>query len=216
MLAVRDTGAGMTPRSRRSIFEPFFTTKEVGKGTGLGLATVYGIVKQSGGTSGSIRNRDTARRSRIYLPLSDAASVVTDAEPIAAVATLRPGTTVLIVEDEDQVRDLIVHALTNAGCMIFTAANGMDALTTVDPSLPLDVVVSDVILPGRNGPELVRLLRETRPDLKAVFTSGYAPQFASSRGLPLDSGATFLQKPFTLNQLLAAVSEALTSSPVAS
>jgi two-component system cell cycle sensor histidine kinase/response regulator CckA len=214
MVAVSDTGVGMTPEVQSRIFEPFFTTKDTGKGTGLGLAMAYGTVKQSGGDISVYSEPEHGTTFRIHLPLSTAQPASAELPAERRGDAWLPGTTVLIVEDEDEVRDLMVRAVTAVGATVFTAANGTDALTAVDKSIPLDIVVTDVVLPGHNGPEVVRLLRESRPGVKVLFISGYAPQFALSRGLVLETEANFLQKPFTLDQFIDAVREALDSGAV--
>ena len=209
VVAVSDTGVGMDQETLAHIFEPFFTTKEVGKGTGLGLAMAYGTVTQSGGTIAVESAVGRGTTFRIHLPLTDLPVERPTIAPAERSRRLPPGTSVLVVEDEDQVRDLMVRALIDAGCTIFTAANGTEALSAVDSTVPLDVVVTDVVMPGLNGPEVVRLLRESRPEVKVLYISGYAPQFATSRGVALGADPALLQKPFTLAELVTKVREVL-------
>ena len=209
MLVVSDTGIGMDPATQARIYEPFFTTKDVGKGTGLGLAMVYGTVQQSGGHIGVDSEPDYGTTFRIYLPLSAAVPAERSAAGGPARRRLGPGITVLVVEDEDQVRELMVRALQKAGCVVRTASSGPEALSAVDPGTRLDLVVADVVMPGGSGPEMVRSLRRTRPRLRALYVSGYAAQFGTSGTTSPDDEPHFLQKPFTLNEFIDAVRKVL-------
>jgi PAS domain S-box-containing protein len=209
MLVVSDTGIGMDAATQGRIFEPFFTTKDVGKGTGLGLAMIYGTVQQSGGHIGVESEPDYGTSVRIYLPLSDAVPAQSAEVARATRRRLGPGVKVLVIEDEDQVRDLMVRALQKAGCTVITAADGAEALAAVDPAGRLDLAVAAVIMPGGNGPDVVRQLRRTRPRLRALYVSGYAPRFATPRASSPDLEPHFLQKPFTLTEFIDAVREVL-------
>ena len=209
MLVVSDTGIGMEPATRARIFEPFFTTKDVGKGTGLGLAMVYGTVQQSGGHVGVESEPDYGTTFRIYLPLSAAVPAERSAAGGPTRRRLGPEVTVLVVEDEDQVRELMVRALQKAGCVVIAAASGPEALSAVDPGSRMDLVVADVVMPDGHGPEIVRLLRRTRPRLRALYVSGYAAQFEASGTASPDVEPHFLQKPFTLTQFIEAVRNVL-------
>jgi PAS domain S-box-containing protein len=215
MLAVGDTGIGMDAATLARIFEPFFTTKDIGKGTGLGLAMVYGTVQQSGGHIWVQSEPGHGTTVRIYLPLSGAKPAEPEALAEHGPRRLGRGVTVLVAEDEDQVRELMVRALEKAGCTVITASDGAEALSAVDTGQRLDLAVADVIMPGGNGPEVVRLLRRTRPHLRALFVSGYAPKFGTSRGIPLEGEPHFLQKPFTLSQFIDAVGKVLEAPEVA-
>ncbi len=209
MLVVSDTGIGMDPATQARIFEPFFTTKDVGKGTGLGLAMVYGTVQQSGGHVGVDSEPDYGTTFRIYFPLSAAVPAERSAAGGLSRRRLGPEVTVLVVEDEDQVRELMVRALQKAGCVVIAAASAREALSVVDLGSRLDLVVADVVMPDGHGPEIVRLLRRTRPRLRALYVSGYAAQFEASGTSSPDAEPHFLQKPFTLTQFIEAVRNVL-------
>jgi two-component system cell cycle sensor histidine kinase/response regulator CckA len=208
MIAVSDNGQGMDRETQARIFEPFFTTKEKGKGTGLGLSTVYGIIKQSGGYVfvQSEINRGTV--FTIYFPRIDEPSEAVGATPVALAAV--GGTeTVLLVEDEDSVRQLVRETLESRGYRVLEAANGTDALALAAAHTdPIHLVITDVIMPGLSGHELVQQLQPTRPGLKVLYLSGYA-QDAFPSTAAVDSQKTFLQKPFTLQSLSRKVREIL-------
>ena len=209
MLVVSDTGIGMDDATQARIFEPFFTTKDVGKGTGLGLAMIYGTVQQSGGHIGIESEPDYGTSVRIYLPLSHAVPAERAKATSPTRRRLGPGVKVLVIEDEDQVRELMVRALQKAGCTVITATDGAGALEAVHPADRLDLAVTDVVMPGRSGPEVVRQLRRTRPRLRALYVSGFAPRFATSGASSPDLEPHFLQKPFTLTEFIDAVREVL-------
>lgn len=216
MIEVSDTGTGMSPDILNKIFEPFFTTKGVGKGTGLGLATVYGIVKQSGGFIYPESEVGKGTTFRVFLP-----RYVPDAEEEATIqqrqskkeARHAPDVTgsgrVLLVEDEDGVRSFAVRALRSRGFEVLEASNGAEALDLIETSeVQPDIVVSDVVMPEVDGPTLLKMLRKTHPDLKFVFMSGY-PNDAFRAGLDSDEKFGFLPKPFSLAQLVGKVKEEL-------
>jgi len=216
MIEVSDTGTGMSPEVLNKIFEPFFTTKGVGKGTGLGLATVYGIVKQSGGFIFPESEIGKGTTFRVFLP-----RYVPDAEEEATLqqrqakkeARHAPDVTgsgrVLLVEDEDGVRSFAVRALRSRGFEVFEATNGAEALDLLETSeIQPDIVVSDVVMPEVDGPTLLKTLRKTHPDLKFVFMSGY-PNDAFRSGLDSEEKFGFLPKPFSLAQLVGKVKEEL-------
>jgi two-component system cell cycle sensor histidine kinase/response regulator CckA len=212
LVEVEDTGTGIPPHIMDQIFEPFFTTKEVGKGTGLGLATVYGIVQQTGGTilASSVEGQGTT--FRVLLPRHEGGSDA-EATPAAEVepraADLTGQGTVLLVEDEDAVRAFASRALAGRGYDVLTAASGVEALEVMEGcGKRLDLVVSDVVMPEMDGPTLLKELRARDPRLKVVFISGYAEE-AFARNLPPGEDFAFLPKPFSLKQLVAAVGEAL-------
>jgi two-component system cell cycle sensor histidine kinase/response regulator CckA len=208
MISVSDNGEGMDRETQARIFEPFFTTKEKGKGTGLGLSTVYGIIKQSGGYVFVQSELGRGTVFTIYFPRVDEPSEAIGATPVALAAV--GGTeTVLLVEDEDSVRQLVRETLESRGYRVLEAANGADALTLAAAhSDPIHLVITDVVMPGLNGHELVQQLQPARPGLKVLFLSGYA-QDAFPSTAAADSQKTFLQKPFTLQNLTRKVREIL-------
>lgn len=214
MVEVTDTGEGIAPSTINKIFEPFFTTKEVGKGTGLGLSTVYGIVKQTGGFIFADSKVGEGTTFRIFLPrhipvAAEAAAKAPEAEPRAADLTGRG--TVLLVEDEEAVRAFAARALASRGYQVVEAASGVEALSAMEKSGgDVDIVVSDVVMPEMDGPTLLRELRRTRPDLKVIFISGYAEE-AFKKNLPEGERFTFLPKPFSLKELVAAVKETMSA-----
>jgi CheY-like chemotaxis protein len=208
-LVVEDTGHGMDAATMARIFEPFFTTKELGKGTGLGLATVYGVVKQSGGCIWVDSSPGNGTRFEVYLPavqeLEQSASVVMD-----DAADARHSGVVLLVEDEDQVRDLAAEFIKSAGYTVLTAQNGQDALRVVERfGKPIRVLVTDIVMPKLRGPELAKELKQRYSDLRVVYMSGYL-EFNSGNSDFLEN-MFFLQKPFSNNSLVAKINEALES-----
>jgi len=208
MLAVRDTGCGMDAATQARIFEPFFTTKELGKGTGLGLATVYGIIQQSGGT---IRVESEPGRGsvfRVYLPRVDEAAEA--AETAAAAGAAGSGhETVLVVEDEPVVRALVRDVLAAHGYHVLVAGNAHEALRAEQACLePIALLVTDVVMPGPSGRELAQEFSRRRPRARVLFVSGYANDAFVNRGL-LQPGTWFLQKPFSPEVLAARVREIL-------
>jgi CheY-like chemotaxis protein len=213
MLAVSDTGHGMDARTMSRIFEPFFTTKEEGKGTGLGLATVYGIVRQSGGTVNVYSEPGQGTTFRVYLPRVDDAADV--AAPGAVAALPRGKETVFVIEDAEALRLLIRELLEEAGYTVLDAESPERAITLVEETAaPIDLVLTDMVMPQMNGQELSRRLALLRPASRVVFMSGYTDQFVGDAGT-LEPGAEFLQKPFTMDTLLRTVRRALDASPAA-
>jgi PAS domain S-box-containing protein len=210
MLSVSDTGMGMDKETQSRIFEPFFTTKEKGKGTGLGLSTVYGIVKQSGGyvMVQSEKGRGTA--FHIYLPRVDAVAEK-HAAPVTHAAV--GGTeTVLLVEDEESVRQLVRETLVAKGYHVLEAENGEAGMAAAAQHKgKIDLVITDVVMPGMGGRELVKQLAQTRPETKVLYLSGYTEDAIISEGT-IDTGTAFLQKPFTLQTLAKKVREVLGNS----
>ena len=210
VIDVEDTGHGMKPEVMAKIFEPFFTTKGVGKGTGLGLSTVYGIVKQTGGFVFP-ESSPKGTTFRVYLPRHHADNIE---EIIHQKVVKKDRTTdltgtgrVLLVEDEDAVRGFAVEALKRQGYEVLQASSGVEALEVLAASdKPVDLVVSDVIMPEMDGPTLLKELRRTKPDLKFIFMSGY-PDDAFKNTLDPDTEFAFLQKPFSLVQLATKVKE---------
>jgi two-component system, cell cycle sensor histidine kinase and response regulator CckA len=205
-LSVADNGAGMSPETLQRIFEPFFTTKKSGMGTGLGLATVYGIVRQGGGWIRVYSELGRGSLFQVFLPR-------VDREPESAAAAggvvLRGTETVLVVEDHPEVRRLTVSILRSCGYHVLEAANGADALSLAarQPGR-IDLLMTDVVMPGMNGRELAGCLLESRPSLRVLYMSGYTGEIVSMQGM-LDSGAAYLAKPFTAGQLSRKVREAI-------
>jgi two-component system, cell cycle sensor histidine kinase and response regulator CckA len=209
MLAITDTGTGMTAETRHRLFEPFFTTKESGKGTGLGLSTTYGIVKQSKGYIWVYSEPDRGTTFKVYLPRAiEACPVVADAPP-APVTSRQGSETILLVEDEPGVRHLSKRILDSAGYRVLEAANGDDAerLFAHDAGA-IDLVVTDVIMPGCGGPELLARLRRRAPEIRVLYMSGYTEQTALTTGR-IAAGSPFVQKPFTAAQFARRVRDAL-------
>jgi signal transduction histidine kinase/CheY-like chemotaxis protein len=206
-LAVSDTGVGMSPDVRARAFEPFFTTKPLGRGTGLGLSTVYGIVKQSGGYIWVDSALEKGTRVRVYLPRCTQDIAVDDRRPAARQNRIG-NETVLVVEDEAGVRDLLQDWLESFGYRVLAAGNGVDALElsrTHDGRI--DLLVADVVMPAMGGPALAERLTPARPELKIMYMSGYADEALGDR--LLDPGIPFLHKPFTLSALIQKVREVL-------
>ena len=213
LVEVQDTGTGMSPEVLSKVFEPFFTTKGVGKGTGLGLATVYGIVKQSGGFIYADSEVGKGTTFRVYLPRFEPEG---DDDPIAQRekkkdrdADLTGTGRVLLVEDEDVVRSFAVRALTRQGYEVLEASTGVEALEVMaENEGRIDLVVSDVVMPEMDGPTMLKELRKTNKELKIIFVSGY-PHEAFETSLDKDETFAFLPKPFSLPQLAAKVKEQL-------
>ncbi|HXF96087.1 MAG TPA: ATP-binding protein [Gemmatimonadales bacterium] len=208
MLAVSDTGTGMDEETKAHVFEPFFTTKPEGKGTGLGLATAYGIVKQSGGYIWVYSELGHGTTFKIYLPrVPTAADVVT--APAGPGPDLRGRETLLLVEDEEAVRRVARTALEQYGYTVLEAANGGEALRQVERwSGPVHLVVTDVIMPEMGGRDLIQRLTATRPGTRVLFVSGYTDDAIVRHGV-LRAGVPFLEKPFTPRALLGAVRRVL-------
>ena len=197
-VTVRDTGCGMDATTRARAFEPFFTTKPTGQGTGLGLSTVYGIVKQSGGYVWLESTPGQGTTVRIHLPEAEAVGAEEPARPAAAAGG---GETVLVVEDEPVVRRLARAALEDSGYQVMEAEDGADALAVIARTDgQIDLVLSDVVMPRMGGRELNEALRGLRPELPLLFMSGYPGQEVAERGL-LDPAASFIQKPFSPQEL---------------
>jgi two-component system cell cycle sensor histidine kinase/response regulator CckA len=215
LLSVTDTGHGMPAEVRARAFEPFFTTKALGRGTGLGLSTVYGIVKQTGGYIWVDSEPGEGTRIRIYLPRDGAPPVRLDQRQPARHGARRGSETLLVVEDEDGVRELMQTWLESHGYRVLSAANGVDALATCESFAGvIDLVVADMVMPAMGGPALVRRLKPSRPGLKVMFMSGYADATPGDRDL-MDEPTMFLQKPFALSALVDKVREALDQAAAA-
>ena len=215
MLAVTDNGCGMDADTQAHIFEPFYTTKEKGKGTGLGLATVYGIVKQSGGYVWVYSEIGRGTTFKIYLP-----SVEEEVAPLEirkAPASLPRGTeTVLLVEDEEGVRELAKEYLESCGYKVLVAQNGQAAIDLVSKhSGPIDLIMTDIVMPGLSGSDLAKKVQSLRPDIRVVYMSGYTDQAIIHHGI-LSSDVLLLQKPFTMSTLAHKLREALSAKRIKS
>jgi len=213
LLTVSDTGVGMDPDVQAHIFEPFFTTKEVGKGTGLGLATCYGIVKQNHGSIWVHSEKGRGTTFRIYMPCAEAVAEQREQIETGTTAVVQGNETVLLVEDELVVRDLAADALRRRGYQVVTAASGPEALDLVQQAVrPFDVLVTDIVMPQMNGQQLADLLLLRHPMLKVLFISGYSDLPRKHDGM-LRPGMALLTKPFTPGQLVQRVRALLDVKP---
>ncbi len=205
MLALSDTGVGMDAATRQRIFEPFFTTKPPGKGTGLGLATVYGIVRQSGGSISVYSEVGKGTTFRIYLPrVADAAP---EYRPARSGVVTRGTGTVLVVEDEEALRRVAQRILLSAGYTVLVAANGEEALRLLERhDHPVDLVLTDVVMPGMSGRDLAEQIRASHGGVKILFTSGYTDDAILRHGV-LDAGVNFIAKPYSVADLTRKVRE---------
>src|SRR6266540_2797653 len=208
MIAVSDTGVGMDAATRSRIFEPFFTTKERGKGTGLGLATVYGIVKQSGGYIWAYSEPGKGTTFKVYLPPADQ-SLLREEDRVEETLSVRGAETVLLVEDEESVRTLSRAILESYGYRVLEAAGAEEAIETVQGyPQPIHLLLTDVVMPSMGGPDLASRIQTLRPDVKVLFMSGYTDETVFRHG-HLEQGRLFLQKPFTPEALARKLREAL-------
>ena len=211
-VSVSDTGIGIPKENQTRIFEPFFSTKEVGSGTGLGLSTVYGIVRQTGGFVFVDSAPGKGSTFSVHLPRhagSLAEVVQSDAAAERVVTDLTGVGSILLVEDEDAVRSFSARALRNKGYTVWEANSGEAALQLFqEEAAQIDLLITDVIMPSMDGPALVRRLREVRSDLKIIFISGYTED-RFRRHLDVESGIHFLAKPFSLKQLASKVKEVM-------
>lgn len=204
-LSVRDTGVGMPDDVRARVFEPFFTTREKGKGTGLGLSMVHGFAKQSGGHLDLYSEVGHGTAVSLYLPdAGNDAEANTDGAAPSSPDDAR-GETVLVVEDDPRVRKITVRRLKHLGYQIIEAESGPGALDLLSQSNPVDVLLTDMVMPGgMTGFDLVREVRKTYPDIKVALTSGYAED-----GTMPDDGTPWLRKPYTLHELAGALRQLL-------
>jgi PAS domain S-box-containing protein len=207
VLSVQDEGCGMSPETLLHAIEPFFTTKAAGKGSGMGLSMVHGFVEQSGGRLSISSTPGAGTCVRLYLPR---AAGRPEEAPAPRPAQASPHGRILLVEDDDLVRDQLVRQLGQMGCQVTAARTGPEALAAVIGGTPFDLLMTDLIMPGgMNGFEVAEQIRQVRPDLKVLYTSGYSDERVLSA--KASSGARFLQKPYRREALARAVSEALGS-----
>ena len=202
MIGVTDTGSGMSADVIERALEPFFTTKEVGKGTGLGLSQVYGFVKQSGGYLNIYSEPGVGTTVKIYLPryLGEMDHERGSVEDPVLIPHAVPGTTVLLVEDDDRVRDMAAASLQEMGYEVVDVSHGRDALRLVESDRRIDLLLTDVVMPEMTGRQLADLARSHRPGLRVLYTTGYTRNAIVHNGV-LDPGVAFLAKPYTLRQL---------------
>lgn len=206
MLAVTDTGVGMDAQTRQRVFEPFFTTKPVDKGTGLGLATVYGIVKQHGGDIWVYSEKDQGTTFKVYFPIASGVPLP-ERSPRPAAKVQGGSETLLLVEDEEGVRKLLSTVLRQNGYNVLVANNGRDALDVSKgfPG-PIDVLITDVVMPEMTGRDLVQHISVSRPQMKVVYMSGYTETTIAQQGI-LSSDVPFLSKPIVFETLLGKIRE---------
>jgi CheY-like chemotaxis protein len=199
----------MDAKTQARIFEPFFTTKELGKGTGLGLATVYGVVKQSGGYVWVYSELGKGTTFKIYFPRID--------EPVQAVAAMDQGKpelsrrseTILLVEDAESLRELTRVLLKNNGYTVLVAENGAEAIELAEhEDRPIHLLLTDVVMPGMSGREVANYLTAKRPDMRVIYMSGYTNDVIAHHGV-LDSGISFIEKPFSQETLMRKLREVL-------
>ncbi len=208
VLTVSDTGVGMDAETQNHVFEPFFSTKELGKGTGLGLASVYGVVQQSGGWVSFRSQVGHGSSFSIYLPEAGAEPASTTAQPAAALQT-KATETILVVEDEDEIRDMVREYLERKGYNVVAANNGSDALQVAQRYKgSIHLLLTDIVMPQVGGHELAQQIKGMRPRIKILFTSGY-PQHAASIDKGADQAAAILQKPYPLNTLASRIRQML-------
>jgi PAS domain S-box-containing protein len=212
LIAVTDTGTGMSPETIAKAFDPFFTTKPIGQGTGLGLSMIYGFAKQSRGQVSIDSKLGQGTTVNLYLPRHRGALVAEANLGGPREAPLGSGETVLVVEDDPSVRLLIGEVLRELGYACHEAADGQAALPLLASNIRLDLMISDVGLPGLNGRQVAEIAREHRPDLKVLFVTGYA-EHATDRGRFLGPGMQMITKPFTLDALAVKIRDMIGSSP---
>jgi PAS domain S-box-containing protein len=208
MIAVSDTGSGMSPEIIAKAFDPFFTTKAVGKGTGLGLSQVFGFVRQSGGHVKIYSEMGIGTSVKIYLPRHFGGETKRPARPRKALESGKAKEVIMVVEDEDRVRLIAVDALRDLGYSVIQAANGIEAIKMLEEGQKPTLLFTDVVMPDMNGRELADRASKLAPDMKVLFTTGYTRN-AIVHNSVLDSGTNFLQKPFSIEQLSAKIRRVL-------
>jgi PAS domain S-box-containing protein len=207
VLEVQDTGCGMSPGTKARAFEPFFTTKGL-DGTGLGLSTVYGIVKQSGGYIWISSEPGCGTTFTIHMPPTSQAAVAAE-QPAPEVRRAAPRATILLTEDDGDVRDMLATLLQTAGHTVLQAANPIQALATAAAYGPrIDLLLTDVVMPGGTGRDLARKITAVRPEVRVLYISGY-PEYGTTPGSVLEPGVPFLAKPFTRDVLIRKINEML-------
>jgi PAS domain S-box-containing protein len=209
MIAVTDTGFGMDKQTQARAFEPFFTTKDRGKGTGLGLATAFGIIKQSGGHIWLYSEPGRGTTFKVYLPRADRGIEQQGPSPVPVGETVRGHETILLVEDDDSVRRVACNILRRNGYRVLEASNGGEALLICEQhGANIHLLLTDLVLPHLSGPRLADRLGRIRPNMKVLFMSGYADEAVLQHGV-LESGARYLEKPLTPERLARKVREVL-------
>jgi two-component system cell cycle sensor histidine kinase/response regulator CckA len=211
-VTVSDSGTGMTAAVRERLFEPFFTTKPPGEGTGLGLATIHGIVARNGGSVAVYSEPGRGTSVTVYFPRADGVKIAVET-PIPAAASLTGTEMVLVVEDADSLRDLTKRMLETLGYTVVAAANAAEATRRFDENPAIQLVLTDIVMPGLSGPVLAKQLTARRHDLKVIYMSGYTDEAIVQHGV-LMPGIAFLHKPFTANSIGRKIREAL-DQPVA-
>jgi len=213
MLAVTDTGCGMDRATQLRIFDPFFTTKELGKGTGLGLATVYGIVKQGGGYIWVYSEIEQGSVFKVYLPRVEQSAEPAKPEDEEEEEVCNGSETILLAEDSDPLREMAREYLEGLGYTVLEAASGKDALLRAkDFEETIHLLLTDVVMPEMSGPELAHQLTLHRPGIKVIFASGYTDDAIARQGI-LDSTVAFLQKPYRPKALARKIREVLRDAP---
>jgi PAS domain S-box-containing protein len=210
MLSVSDTGSGMSAEIAAHVFEPFYTTKSKGLGTGLGLATVYGIVTEAGGSINLYSEPGIGTTFRVYFPLVDTLAVLVRPKPEQASALRGNGETILVVEDELALRQVLDRILTAAGYTVLSAKGGPEALA-LEKTAECDLLLTDIIMPEMSGRELAGIMQRRRPELAVLYMSGYANGLLGSTHI-LDAGIAFIAKPFTAKELLARIHPIMTDT----
>lgn len=208
LIAVTDTGTGMSPDILEKVFDPFFTTKDASKGTGLGLSQVYGFVKQSGGHVKIYSELGQGSTVKIYLPRHYAVETERHEAAVQDIVQIKGTETVLLVEDDVRVLELTSASLRELGYTVLVAGSAKDALGHLQTDVEVDLLLTDIVMPEMNGRKLADAALKTRPDLKVIFMTGFTKNAVVHNGV-LDPGVNFLAKPFSLEELSAKIREVL-------